>query len=626
LKNAAFSFDFGAAPLPPPRSSRKTPRPSPAQTSRKTPQSALAQRPSTRKTPAGSGAKPASASRTNQKSASVAPSSGSRDSDSNGQTFKTPVATGKRKRHGQLAAVEETEQDELEPTPEDIIASRPMTIRQSIEVSLSAQKTPATIPLGTDQDDEPDELSPEQDGPAIKNPVREIQTPTLLRRLSERRGRSRSRQSVGSAESRGSVILSIEEDEIEEDELSFLQEPGTTVEVQTSSGKRNSSSGLAMATSTSDALNVSLTAPNNQSTRREMFGPSELEEPFVEPLPAVEDADEDELSPEQAKRPQKSRAPARKPPIVESGAVEDDISEDELSPARLKKRRRSGKAPIEVHQDEAENEVSEIDELSPQQPRVIQHKKPRQPLSTSTTNIPKKPKKTKRTERATSPPRKKAKTTGGGVIGITIYRRTESTNIAYDSLGSDPNPGITPADVLAQVSGELATNHIAALSQQARPSNVSKKTRKRQIGAMTYFRDLLADSLFELQSAHLSAHVLASQLRAAGRRKRNLREELMVKRREREELDLEIDRVRAKHREKMEKEDRHFSLVQNLRDIELAVRKGREKAKEEEREEEPEVGVEMLVGSVMESVGLLGRVREWNGMLEESAAVLEARA
>jgi hypothetical protein len=530
----------------------------------------------------------------------------------------------------QLAAVEETEQDELEPTPEDIIASRPMSIRQSIEVPFSVQKTPTILLLNDNQDEEPDELSPEQDGPAIKNPIREIQTPTLLRRLSERRGRSRTRQSVTSAASRGSVISTTEEDEIGEDELSFTQEQTSTIEAQPSSRDRGSSSGLAMATTATDTLNVSLTAPNNQSTRREVFEASGQEETADAPLLSVEDGDEnageDELSPVQAERPRKSRTTARKPPVVVEEVVEDDVSEDELTPAQPKNRRRPERTPIEVHQDVAEDEVSEVDELSPQHARVSRKQKRRQPLTSTTTNVPKQSKKPTPAERATSPPRKKAKT-AGGVVGITIYRRTESKNIAYDPLGADPNPGITPADVLAQVSGELATNHITAFSQSARPDNISKKSRKRQINALTYFRDILSDSLFELQNAHLSTHALASQLRAANRQKRQLRTELMARRQEREELDLQIDRVRAEHRAKMEKEDKQHELVQNLRDIELAVRKGREKAREEEREdEEPEVEIEMLVGSAMDSVGLLGKVREWNGVLEESAVLLEARA
>lgn len=538
-----------------------------------------------------------------------------------------------------MAAVEETGQNELEPTPQDVAATRSASIRPSIEVPVSAQKTPAARAKDANEDKESDELSPDNDRPAIKNPVRDIETPTLLRRLSERRGRSRTHQSEGSVA--GSVILSIEEEEIEADELSFLHKQTGTNGTRTSNGNRNSSSGLAMATSITDGLNVSLTAPNNQSTRREVFeaagGDDEITE--EEPLSTIKDVDdggdEDELSPMQAETPQRSRKIARKLPTV----AEDDVSEDELSPVqskkrrrsvkapsearhRSKKRRRADKAPIEVHQDAAEGETSEEDKLSSQKTEA------RQPLVKTTTNVPKKTKKPKSTAQTTFSSRKKSKpASGGGVIGITVYRRTESSNIAYDSLGSEPNPGITPADVLAQVSQELASNHITAFSQQARPDNVSNKSRRRQIGVMQYFRDVLGDTMFELQSAQLSSHVLASQLRAANRRKRVLREELMGKRREREELECEIDRVRAKHRETVEKEDRQYELVQSLRDIDLAVRKGREKAREEDREDEvPEVGIEVLVGNVTETLGLLGRIREWNGVLEESAVVLEGRA
>ncbi|KAE9983636.1 hypothetical protein BLS_004006 [Venturia inaequalis] len=670
LGNVGFSFNFGAASLPlPPQSSRKTPGPSPAETSRKTPQSSLAQRPSARKTPAGSGAKSASASKAG-KSASLAPSSGSRSSDGNGPTFKTPVTTGKRKRRGtHLEAVEETEQDELETTLEDIAASRSRSVRPSTEVPASAQKTPAA-----NQIEEPDELSPENDGPAIKNPVREIETPTLLRRLSERR----TQRSEGSVA--GSVILSIEEDEeVGEDELSFQDTQTTTNVARISSRNRDSSSGLAMATSATDGLNVSLTAPNNQSTRREVFD-IPTGEPDADPLPALEDledeedelspsrttksqkssrtsrpvvvadeddddADEDELSPpKKVAEPNKVRRTTLEPPVVTEEIVEDNVSEDELSPVQPKIRRRPEKAqvearrnpnkrrrveapPIEVHQDEAEEEASNIDELSPQPARPApksKPQKPRQPLSKATTNLPKKTKPSKKlTARTTSLPRKKTK---GDVIGITVYHRTSSNNIAYDSLGSNPTPGITPIDVLAQVSEELANNHILAFQQHARPDNVSKKTKRRQLDVMGYFRDVLASSMSEIQIASLGAHVLGKQVRGVNKRKRQLREELMGRRREREEIEIEIDRVRAKHRERVEKEDKEFELVQSLRDIEGAVRRGREKAREDGREDEvPEVGMEVEGGRGKETLGLLGRVREWNGLLEESALVLEGR-
>ncbi|TLD35895.1 hypothetical protein E2P81_ATG02198 [Venturia nashicola] len=638
LENVGFSFNFGAAPPPPPpESSRKTPAPSPAQTLRKTPQSSLAQRPS-----------------------------GSRDGDGNGQTFKTPVTTGKRKRRGaQLEAVEETEQDELETTVADIAASRSTSVRPSIEVPASAQKTPAA-----NQIEEPDELSPENDGPAIKNPVREMETPTLLRRLSERR----TQRSEGSVA--GSVILSIEEDEeVGEDELSFQEAQTATNDAQTSSGNRNSSSGLAMATSATYGLNVSLTAPNNQSTRREEFeiptgdpevdplstmediedeedelSPSRATKPQkssrtarVRPVVVENDDDEDELSPPKITKPEKGRKTAREPPTEPEAIVEDNVSEDELSPVQPttsrridkapkearrdpNKRRRVEAPPIDVHQDGAENEASEIDELSPQParpaPKTIPPKA-RQPLSRATANLPKKTKQPKKPSTRDSPPRKKAR---GDVIGITVYHRTQSNNIAYDSLGSNPTPGITPIDVLAQVSEELANNHILAFQQQARPDNVSKKTKRRQIDAMSYFRDVLASSLSQIQFASLSAHVLGKQLRGVNKRKRQLREELMGRRKEREEVEIEMDRVRAKHRERVEQEEREFELAQSLRDIEGAIRRGREKAVEEGREDEvPEVGIEVEVGRVRESLGLLGRVREWNGVLEESALVLEGR-
>jgi hypothetical protein len=653
MKNATFNFNFGGAPLPPRRSSRKTPTELPPRpSSRRTPQQ-LAPRTSTRKTPAALSTDTGQRSSTrNRRSASIAESAGSGTSNGPSQAFKTPAVTGKRKRGSMgLAAVQELEQDELEPTEEDIEESRGQGIRQSIEGPFGAIEQPSLpIPVDGDEEDD-DELSPPEpsrsSGAPTPTATTTIQTPSLPaargkqrpvveRRVSQKlvRGRSRTRKSVTAA---SASFATAQEDAVSDDELSPRNQNALTV--QSTSGAQGSTSAFAV-----DDQSTSIFAPNNQSTRREIYEAVDTEEDELTPHQpkngktldeATEEnadvgASDDELSPkslaQSVKLGRKRKQPAQEP------MGEDDLSQE---PQRQHRRRgRPSGVPIQVREDTAQDHAND-DELSPQQGRPNKQRRP--PLSKTNANAPKSQPTPKTIQRVRSPAIKKRKTTNEasistGTVPIVVYRRKNPQDIDDDPLGADPTPGLNPADVLAQMTGELIRSYIKAFetSQTQIQSQSNKKTRQRQTNALRAFRDNLDDSLFDLTITHNSAYILAMRVRKAHKEKRRLREELIAKRREREDVELRIDAIRGRKQEKMEKEMRVHDLVQGLEDIELAVHRGREKARREGREDEgPEMSLEMVAGDVFEMIGnggILRRVRDWNGILEDAARRIEGKA
>jgi hypothetical protein len=556
-----------------------------------------------------------------------------------------------------LAAVQEVEQDELDPTEKDIVESRGQSIRQSIEGPFEALELPSALPTGV-EDDEGDELSPEQlvldhTGEPTPTVTSTLQTPSLAgprqrpvldeRRVSQKlvRGRSRTRKSITAASA--SVHVS-QMDTASDDELSPRNQT-TTMTVQSDSRAQASTSGAV-----GDSLFTSGFAPNNQSTRREVYEAADADEDeLTPPQPkkrtehfefdeeeAEAGASGDELSPKPSKQPKGPGGhPLESTDISEENVLEP-ASDDELSPKvrkQAKKRGRPSAASIQVREDTAQDNANE-DELSSQRRREKPQKRGRLPLSKTNANIPKSQSHSKPADRATSPAAKKRKTTtetSTGTVPITVYRRTKPQDIDDDPLGADPNPGLNPADVLAQISNELTSNYISTFTstQSQIQSQGQKKTRQRQINALITFRDSLSDSLFDLTIAQNTTYILGMRVRKANKEKRRSREELIARRREREEVELKIDAIKARRQARSEQEMRRHDLVQGLEDIELAVKRGREKARREGREDEgPDVGVEMLAGEVFGMIGnggILARVRDWNGVLEEAAGVIEGR-
>ena len=221
-------------------------------------------------------------------------------------------------------------------------------------------------------------------------------------------------------------------------------------------------------------------------------------------------------------------------------------------------------------------------------------------------------------------------------VPITVYKPTDlETLYTYssvppdaDPLGADPVPSLNPVDVLAQITTEITTRFIRDYDNDG--DGISEGLRKRQKAALSKFHRCLQDSLFTLTAAASTVTALGKRVRKVKKRKLMLREELVQLRREREEVGIEMDRVRAAYRRGMEAEETRGELNQGLFDIESAVLRGRERARALGRSDEgPDLGIvemrERVMGGIGEN-GLLSAVRDMNVQLEHAAMVLEGRA
>ena len=135
--------------------------------------------------------------------------------------------------------------------------------------------------------------------------------------------------------------------------------------------------------------------------------------------------------------------------------------------------------------------------------------------------------------------------------------------------------------------------------------------------------------MFALTAASSTVAALGSKVKKVKKQRMMLQEELVQLRGEREEIGIEMDRVRAAYRRDMEVEEERRELNQGLFDIESAVLRGRERAKALGRSDEgPDLGIvemrERVVGGIGEN-GLLSAVRDMNAQLEHAASVLEGR-
>lgn len=224
-------------------------------------------------------------------------------------------------------------------------------------------------------------------------------------------------------------------------------------------------------------------------------------------------------------------------------------------------------------------------------------------------------------------------------VPIAVYKPTDPQNLyTYssappdaDPLGADPVPSLNPADVLAQISTEITTQFIRSYDDNGDGNAwASEGARRRQKAAVSKFHRCLQDSLFALASAASAVAALGTRARKVKRRRVELRDELVRLRREREEVGVEMDRVRTVHRRGMEAEEERGELNQGLFDIESAVARGRARARALGRSDEgPELGIlemrERVVGGIGEN-GLLSMVQDMNVQLERAASVLEGRA
>ena len=221
-------------------------------------------------------------------------------------------------------------------------------------------------------------------------------------------------------------------------------------------------------------------------------------------------------------------------------------------------------------------------------------------------------------------------------VPITVYKPTELEKLyAYssvprdaDPLGADPVPSLNPVDVLAQITTEITTQFIRSYDNDGDGNGrTSDGLRRRQKAAVSKFHRCLQDSLFAMTAAASTVTALGSRVKKVKKRRVALQEELMQLRRERQDVGIEMDRVRAEYRRGMEVGEEQGELNQGLFDIESAVLRGRERARVIGRSDEgPDLGIveikERVVGGIGEN-GLLSAMRDMNAQLERATLVLE---
>jgi hypothetical protein len=319
---------------------------------------------------------------------------------------------------------------------------------------------------------------------------------------------------------------------------------------------------------------------------------------------------------------------------------DESDSSDELTPEPMRISRKR-KSEVDILPDaNAEDGASEEeeDELSPQQDTTVNHSmaSTRTPLADRSTNATRqrleqdKPDREKTIEPArkkqknSSDKPSKTRTKGGPTIPITIYRRTRLPD--DDPLGIDPDPipSLNAPDILSQISTEIINAYISNVAVSAQRSTgsqskaSSKKTLRHQMQALRQFRDNLSDALRTVTFAQHSFYKFNSEVRRAKKHKRELREELMARRREREQIEIEIDRVRSEHLAAEMEDAKQRKMVDDIEAIEDAVRKGREAG----GDDGPQAAVVTGLEDVSSRLGVLDRVRNFNAFLAKTAEAL----
>lgn len=357
-----------------------------------------------------------------------------------------------------------------------------------------------------------------------------------------------------------------------------------------------------------------------------------------------EEASEDELSPEQ---PVTASGKKRRKTLdrTEDDAEEEEQEEgqsddiaDELSPEVQYKR--SQRKPDQHSEEEPADEEEDNSQPTPARPA----KKPKalpQPRPVLTKRISK-PKAQRTKGKEVDPNHKQGKSES---VPITVYRLANASKLSGGAVDDDGDPlrnpnltaisGVNAVDVLFQITGEIADRQQTAITRalEAEDEDGRRSELKRKRGVVDMFKNQLSDRLLELTEAVNTGYLLKKRLQAALKRRVGLTDELLALRRQREELQLNMDATRDRHDAGEREREKHNTLNTALHDIELAIKRGKQAARDQGREDEgPTLPLEMLLRDVAGDVslkqaggGLLDRTRGLNRLLENTADVLEGR-
>jgi hypothetical protein len=180
-------------------------------------------------------------------------------------------------------------------------------------------------------------------------------------------------------------------------------------------------------------------------------------------------------------------------------------------------------------------------------------------------------------------------------------------------------------DVLAQICRETISTTVSKLSTS---TTVSTRVLKRKRAAVEAFGSEIDSRLFDMSVAIEHRLTMEGRVKKAKKAKTNAQNEWMEIRRQREEIALKCDDIRARN-QAMEAEGKEaYELSEQLHGLEMVVEKP-----ELDGECGTSEGLEYMLRSVAMTVsgpagpgdGLLARVKDYNRQLERTALVLEGR-
>ncbi|KAJ5888286.1 hypothetical protein N7495_008327 [Penicillium taxi] len=242
----------------------------------------------------------------------------------------------------------------------------------------------------------------------------------------------------------------------------------------------------------------------------------------------------------------------------------------------------------------------------------------------------------------------------GETVPVTVHRLANASALSaiYNSAGSGdegeesadeistrqktklPNRGgVNPADVLGQICRETLEKTLTTLqdgiAKEANPTRRAEWTRKRK--AVEAFGSELDSRLLDLSEMLDSNFMLGMQLKKSKRDMMDLRTHLFQVRRERENIALQMDAVRAKHMEEEKAKTARNTINHSLHSLELALDRRQNNAPLSANPSTTEI--EFMLRSLADDVssqapgsqgGLLSQIRAFNAQLESTARRLES--
>ena len=237
---------------------------------------------------------------------------------------------------------------------------------------------------------------------------------------------------------------------------------------------------------------------------------------------------------------------------------------------------------------------------------------------------------------------RRTKEAGDDKIHVTVQRisHVHRLNFNPDSDDDLAGPGAFPKkkspnaiDVLAQICREMIGKTITTVKGGFKDeTNVARKNElKRKRELFERYGDELDGRLFQMTTALDHNHALGVKLKHAAKKKASLRDELLEMRRQRQELELQMDEMRAGNEEAAKAANEEHELNNLLHDIELAVERGKAAQEQdgdddgdaEEGNGEPTLAMRLRqvadnVSSADGRIGMLERIKDFNKLLEEA--------